>query len=210
MYYSSSAKWNAIIMIFLAILVIIGIVYGVRALNNNTPYVPKEFTTTRAQAAQTSDKIVNQATISISNLNAIALAYNSGKYNTALDLATQEVNHNNDERNSASTLSSQLGVMANDLYKIRPGKAEQIGVQAIGKEYQILENIVNYVGLTYQLINELKISYINSTNVGGVAAIANVSSLNNVVVQLNNYAQSINSLNQQYLSLMSQFDTLTK
>jgi|GEM_PF-5571701 hypothetical protein len=209
MYYSSSAKWNALIIVVLAILLVVGIVYGVNVLSNGAPYVPQEFKSTRAQAAQTSDQIVSEATASITNLNAISSAYNSGDYNTALNLAIEEANHNNAERSSASSLSTQLGTMANDLYQIRPESAEQVGVQAIGKEYQILENLVNYIGLTDQLLNELKIGYVSQSNATSSTATLN-KNLNNTVGQLNTYAQSVNSLNQQYLSLMDQFDTLTK
>ncbi|MCL4405393.1 MAG: hypothetical protein M1361_01830 [Patescibacteria group bacterium] len=209
MYYSSSARWNAVIILVLAILLVIGIIYGAEALNNSMPYVPKEFTTTRAQAAQTSDAIVSLADTSITNLNDISTAYNAGDYNKALDIAIQEINSNNQERDNASILSTQLGTMANDLYQIRPESAEQIGVQAIGKEYQIIENLVDYSDLIYKLLDQLKVGYISQT--GGATSTASLNAeLNKIVDQLNSDAQSVNSLNKQYLSLMNQFDSLTK
>lgn len=209
MYYSSSAKWNALIIVVLAILLVVGIIYGANALSNNSPYIPKEFTSTRAEAAQTSGQIVSEAATSISNLNAISAAYNSGKYDMALNLAIQEVDRNNNERNSTAALSNQLGTMAGDLYQVRPESAEQVGVQAIGAELQILSNLISYTGLTSQLLDELKMGYIKQTNTASGTAALNTN-LNNTVSQLNGYAQSVNSLNQQYLSLMAQFDNLTK
>ncbi len=210
MYYSASAKWNALIMIVLAILLVAGIVYAVNVLSGNGAYVPKEFTDTRAKAAQTSSDIVNQAATSITNLNAISAAYNAGKYDVALNLAIDEVNHNNDERNSTSALSGQLGTMASDLYQVRPESAEQIGVQAVGKELQILSNLIHYTGLTSQLLDELKAGYINSGNETASSTAALNARLNDTVSQLNGDAQSVNSLDQQYLGLMAQFDKLTK
>lgn len=209
MHYSSSAKWNAIIMIVLAAILVLGIVYAAKVLNNMAPYVPQDFTTTRTQASKTSDNIVSLSSASISNLNAISADYNAGKYTSALDMAIQEVNHNNDVRDQASALSSELGTMAGDLSQIRPASAEQIGVQAIGKEYQIIENLVNYISLTYQLLDQLKLGYIVPNRTASSTEQFN-SRLNDLVSKLNGYAQSVNSLNQDYLGLMAQFDGLTK
>jgi hypothetical protein len=192
-------------MIVVAILIVVGVIYGGEALSGNMPYVPQGFTNARVQAAQTSGQIMSDASTSITNLNAISVTYNSGKYDTALDLAIQEVHHNVDERNSEATLSTQLGTMASNLYQLRPSSAEQVGVQAIGEEYQVLEKLVDYSNLVDQLLNELRAGYIDQ---GSIAALN--TNLNNTVGLLNSDAQSINSLNQQYLSLMAKFDTLTK
>lgn len=209
MYYSSASRRNALIMIVLAILLVVGIIYAAESLSGGGPYVPKEFTTTRAEAAQTASQIVSQANASITNLNAISAAYNSGKYNTALDLAIQEADRNNNESSSSLALSSQLSTMANDLYQVRPESAEQIGVQAIGTELQIVSKLIDYTGLTSKLLQDLRTGYIIQGN--GATSTAGInSSLNQVVSGLNGDAQSVNSLNQQYLNLMTQFDTLTK
>lgn len=209
MYYSSSARWNALIIILLAILLVLGIIYAAQSFTGNGPYVPQSFTTTRAQAAQTSSEIVSQAATSITNLNAISAAYNAGNYSNALDLAIQETNRNNEERASATILATELGSMANDLYQVRPDTAEQAGVQAIGEEYQILSNLLNYTAETTQLLDDLKMAYVEGTATASSTAPLNAR-LDGVVAQLNADSQSVNSLNQQYLSDMAQFDTLTK
>lgn len=208
MYYSSTARWNALIIIVLAVILIGAIVYSAESFNNSGPYVPSEFTSTRADAAQISTQIVDQASSSTANLNSISAAYNSGKYQEALSLVTQEVDENNSNRTSTAALSNDLGVMANDLYQVRPDSAQQVGVQAISEELQVVSNVVSYDDLTTELLNDLKAGYLSLVTPSSTAEFN--SKLNSVVSQLNSDAQNVNSLNKQYQASMSQFDSLTK
>jgi hypothetical protein len=205
MYYSASAKWKAIILI-LSVLLLAGVIYGVVSLKAR-PVVPQKFSDTRGEAAQTAEGIVGLASESLANLEKVGAADKAGRYGEALDLVLQEVNRNREARDRAVVLSQQLGLMAGALYQVKPIEAAQLGVEAIGKEYQIVERLINYNGITYQLLDVLRAHYGSGTVGQGMDIHSRVDEL---IGKLNSDARAVNAINEEYKGLMASFDNLTK
>ncbi len=201
------ARWKAIVIVSLGIFVVGGILYASTFLGEK-PVVPKQFSDARAGAAQTAEGIASMAGDSVTNLAKISGADKAGKYEEALNLVLVEVGRNSELRDRAEVLSQQLGLMTQALSQVRPQDAAQVGIQAIGKEYQIVQKLVDYNGLTYQLLDVLRGRYdgISSSPTSASAQ----AKINSLITDMNADASAVNVLNEEYKGLMTQFDSLTK
>ncbi len=207
MSYNASSKWNAVIVLALGLVLVGGIVWAANSVIDKR-FVPEQFSNARTQAAQTAEGIVTMSGDSISNLAKVSDFDKQGKYDLALDVVLQEVSRNSELRDRAEVLSQQLGLMTQVLAQVKPQDAAQTGVQAIGKEYQIVEKLVDYNGLTYQLLDLLRGRYDGLLDApAGPAAQAKI---NQFIAQMNADASAVNTLNEEYKGLMSRFDSLTK
>jgi hypothetical protein len=190
-------------MLTLGIILVAGILFAASLVNGGT-YVPKQFSDARAEAAQTADGIVSMSNDSIANLTKISELDKAGKYNQALDLVTQEKYRNDELGNRAEILLRGLSLMTQALSQIKPQSAAEVGIQAIGKEYQINLKLVDYANSTYGLLNVL--DGVNSAP----ESVESQQEINSFISQMNVDASAVNTLNEEYKGLMAQFDALTK
>ena len=201
------ARWKTVTALGLGVLFVGGILYAATFLGER-PFVPKQFSDARTGAVQTAEGIVNMANESIVTLAKISELDKSGKYDRALDLVVQEVNRNNELRDRAEVLSQGLGLMTQALSQVKPQGAAVVGIQAIGKEYQIAQRLINYYNSTYELLDVLRGRYDGVSSDPSSASAQ--TKINDLITKMNADASAVNVLNEEYKGLMSQFDLLTK
>jgi hypothetical protein len=204
---SGFTMWKIITALSLGVLLIGGIMYAATFLGER-PFVPKQFSDARAGAVQTAEGIVSMAKESVTALARISELDKAGKYDQALDLVIQEVNRNNELRDRAEILSQGLGLMTQALSQVKPQSAAVVGVQAIGKEYQIAQKLIDYYNSTYELLDVLRGRYGGAS--GDPSSAGAQAKINDLITKMNADASAVNVLNEEYKGLMVQFDSLTK
>lgn len=169
------------------------------------PFVPQDFIDARGRGALISEEIVVSSEASITNLAAISQADEQGNYEDALNLVSKEIQDNEAAFIKAYNLSTQLGIMTNNLNAIKPENAARIGLEAILNESQIVQRLINYNADVRQLLDVLLSRFSNSGSVPNAK-----EKVKELISSMNDEARAVNDLNNKYKDLMSQFDKLTK
>jgi len=200
---SGSVNRNTVIILGLGILFIGGIIFASN-FSGERPFVPKQFSDARIEAAQTAEGIVSISNESIANLQKISEADKAGKYADALNMALQEVGRNEEFGHLTDDLFNELILMTQSLSGIKPQSAAEIGIQAIGGEMQLAQKLADYKLSTSDLLNVIRSLY------GGHAAAISKVNINEIITKMNADASAVNALNKEYKGLMDKFDSLTK
>lgn len=168
-------------------------------------FVPQDFTDARGRGAIIAEEIVASSETSIANLENIRQADERGNYTDGLNLVSKEIQDNEAAFVKAYDLSTQLGVMTNNLNSVKPENAARIGLEAVLNESQIVQRLINYNADVRQLLDVLLSRFSNSGSVPNAK-----EKVKELISSMNDEAKAINDLNNKYKDLMSQFDNLTK
>ena len=168
-------------------------------------FVPQDFTDARGSGAIIAEEIVASSETSIANLENIRQADERGNYTDGLNLVSKEIQDNEAAFVKAYDLSTQLGVMTNNLNSVKPENAARIGLEAVLNESQIVQRLINYNADVRQLLDVLLSRFSNSGSVPNAK-----EKVKELISSMNDEAKAINDLNNKYKDLMSQFDNLTK
>ncbi len=169
------------------------------------PFVPQDFTDARGKGAVIAEEIVASSEASIANLENIRQADEKGNYTDGLNLVSKEIQDNEAAFIKAYDLSTQLGIMTNNLNSVKPENAARIGLEAVLNESQIVQRLINYNADVRQLLDVLLSRFSNSGSVPNAK-----EKVKELISSMNDEAKAINDLNNKYKDLMSQFDNLTK
>lgn len=187
------------VRILVAFLIIILAAYFlIRFLFAETRNIPPDFLKARQQASLIAADIVQISNQSSQNIDQIAKLDEEQQYTEALTLVSNELEKNNEARRKAVDLSNQLEQMARNLADISPASASQIALEAVSSETTLISRLINYNDYLNQLLDVLRNKFLGKSDGDGVS---------DLIKKINNEAQAINDLNQQFNDTMKQFDS---
>ena len=192
-------------VVVVGLAVIYFLVKIVLVISSPKTFVPQDFTDARGRGAIIAEEIVASSEASIANLENISQADEKGNYTDGLNLVSKEIQDNEAAFVKAYDLSTQLGVMTNNLNSVKPENAARIGLEAVLNESQIVQRLINYNADVRQLLDVLLSRFSNSGSVPNAK-----EKVKELISSMNDEAKAINDLNNKYKDLMSQFDNLTK
>jgi len=195
---STSWIWKSTILL----IIILSCYLLVRLVLGQNVYVPKEFLEARLRGVEFADNIVRLSDESIKNLQQISDRDNTNKYSEGLALIKEELARNESARDNALKLSKELVTMTNSLPSIKPADSSKPGLEAIIIESQVAQHLISYNNYIYQLIESLRIKFVNPAK-------ADNTKIRNLIAEMNREAEAVNNLNTKYKELMSKFDDLT-
>ena len=175
----------------------------IRLVSGTTIHVPKEFLEARVRGGEFADHIVRLSEESIQNLRLISENDAANKYREGLERIKEELARNEVARDSALKLSKELVIMANSLQDIKPADSSKPGLEAIIVESQIVQYLISYNNNIYQLIELLRVKFLNPAK-------ADNEKIRIIIAEMNREAEAVNNLNEKYKELMSEFDELTQ
>lgn len=184
------------------IAIILGSYFLINWFLGSRAYVPKEFLEARLRAAKFADTIIRLSNESIRTLRLISDYDSANNYTEGLALIKEELSRNGVARDSALRLSKELIVMTNNLQTVKPDNSSKLGLEAILTESQIAQHLISYNNLIYDLVELLRIKFINPAR-------ADNQKIRSTIFAMNQEAGAVNNLNTQYKELMAQFDELT-
>lgn len=185
--------------VILAVVLILGAYFWSK---ESRGYVPRAFTEARVQGGDASAQIVSISQESISSLASIQTDETAGNGLAGLKTILYEINQNGIARNAAVDLSKNLEVMAQNLNQVSPTGATKVGLEAILDESQIVNKLISYNADSYNLLELLR------SRLEGNQSQANETEVKKTIETMNSEAKQINDLNNQYKTLMGEFDKL--
>lgn len=199
-----SANWRRK-AVYVAILVVILLVggwywYG----QSQTAYVPQEFYDARGRAAEISSRIVELTGASVQTLRLISAADEEGNYKRGLSLVTEEVGRNNEIKNQAVKLSEEVRTMALNLGAVKPEKAASAGFQAATTGLELAQRLVSYNNYAQELLAVLQ------TRLKSNGSPETKQRIEQIILKMNQEAETINNLNERYQEQIREFDKLVK
>jgi len=194
-----------LVSIFSTIILVVGFSYLPNTNGGfSEPYVSAEFLEARRRVGNDADKITNLTNISRENLDEIKKADIEGNYTTGLALIADEIDRNDDIRNTAEDLSEDLRDMAKYLDTVQPREATEIAVGAVTVGIELVQRLIVYNNNADDLFDTLQVRFQNG---GDEETRAKIEKL---ISTMNDDASAINSLSNEYRSLMIRFDGLTQ
>lgn len=190
---------KVIVISLVSALVILGVGFLFSKVNGGT-YIPATFFQARVAGAGAAKNIALLVGNSLANLSKIEAADKAGNSFKALELVQYEQNNSQDKQNAALALSAHLEEMARATNDITPPEARQLSVQAVTTGVSMVSRLIDYNGLLSQLFVGLNARFSGQGQPGGSPSVSDL------VSRLNGDATMINDLNQQFNSLLDQFD----
>lgn len=190
---ASRRAWILVIFLF----VVIGVYFSLRFLPNALKSVPPEFLTARADAAEAASAIVALSNQTAANIGDIAKLDAAHEYREALDRVSAELDRNREARAKAVALSADLGLMAQNIARIRPASAGQAALEAVSSETTLISKLIAYNDLLNQLLGALQRKFEGAGDANGVAKL---------IQKINDEARAINELNDKFNAGMASFD----
>ncbi len=188
----------AVISIFLTTLAI----FGAYKIADGGKFVPEEFVNSRIAGAVIAENIVKMSNDTLKSLETISQDENRRNYQSAIDTVYRELDHNKSARNEAIKLSNYLNQMAGSLSDIKPRKARDLATEAVGEEINIINHLISYNDHLNQLFELLKAKFEGKIQ-------NREDRLKELLLLMNQEANSINNLNQRFKLAMEEFDALT-
>lgn len=184
------------IKILIAFILIILVAYFfVRIITPDPKNIPEEFLRAKQQSALIAKEIVDISGQTSDNIKDISELDKQQKYEEALKLVSQEIEHNRQAREKAISLSNQLEIMAKNISAIQPLSLSQAAVQAVSYETTLISRLISYNDYLVQLLEILKNKFSGEEkNADGKIA--------ELITKINTEAQTINDLNDQFNSAM--------
>lgn len=161
--------------------------------------IPQEFTDARQRGAMLALEIGVIAQNSLRSLNEIAEHDRNNNRAEALLMITRELSKIKDLHGRAVTLSSALAAMGEQIPNIKPSGARTIAAEAISYEVAMVGRLISYNDTLKNLFEVLrqKLSVrIPHTN----------GQVQELLIQINANANSINALNKAFNDTMKRFD----
>ena len=170
------------------------------AANSKIKKVPDEFLKARQEASLIALDIISFSNQTANNISRISELDKEAKYEDALNLIAQEIDHNRQAREGAIKLSAQLEKMAKNISGIEPPEAAQIALQAVGSETALISRLISYNDYLLQLLEVLRQKFSEEKNINGRIV--------ELVGKINEESKIINDLDKNFNQLMSKFDKL--
>src|SRR3989344_6944628 len=187
-------------IIFAILIIAIYLFFYLLAANSNVKKVPDEFLKARQEASLIALDIISFSNQTANNISKISELDKESKYEDALNLIAQEIDHNRQAREGAIKLSAQLEKMAKNISGIEPPEAAQIALQAVGSETALISRLISYNDYLVQFLEVLRQKFSEDKNTNGRIA--------ELVGKINEETKAINDLDKNFNQLMSKFDKL--
>ncbi len=190
------------LVIILAALVAIG--YGVWFFVSCPPIKPPaEFLMARQKGAEISQKIVELASYINQKIEEINSLDSNGDNTKALGLIGEAENKNQEMLSQAVNLAKEMQIMTESLGGISLSKNRELAMKAITTETLLITNFMQYKEFLSEFLNNLRkaIAFSNTSPKIDYRQVAE-----NYRINLNIKAGTINSLNQQFIEQMQEFD----
>ena len=188
-----------ILIIFLLIVAAVWLI--IKMLTPDAKNTPKEFLETRQEASLIAKDIIDISSRTAENIKKISDLDKNKEYTEALNLISEELNNNRKARENAIKLSSQLETMAKNVSSISPASAGQTAIQAISSETALISRLINYNDYLINLLEILQAKFLEKEKNSNEKIIE-------LIGKINDEAKAINDLNNNFNSLMSEFDKI--
>ncbi|MEK7630036.1 MAG: hypothetical protein AAB432_01470 [Patescibacteria group bacterium] len=196
---SLSKKNKITIRIIISIIALGLLVYLFKIVYHPGIQLPANFINSREQAALVSQKIVELTTRTankISSLNVPSVASNP---NEALLLIRDARETNSEAYNQAFELSQNLQKLGESLSQIKDTYSQQTAYEALATELSLVSQFIIYTQNLNSFLDKLSV-FINA------GSSANQMAVKDALAEVNDRANAINKLNQDFLSKMADFD----
>ena len=190
---ASVKRFVLLTTLFLAI-IIVG-----KAVFFSTEYLPADFVNARTQGANIAEEIVAQSNYSAELLKTISQLDRNRKYQSALDIVSQEISKNQEANKKATKLSAQLEQMARLVEDIKPYQARQLATEALSSEVVLVSQLISYNAYLSLLYSVLQ----NKFQSGNYSSNGEVQQLVN---NINDEIRTINELNKRFNDSLEKFD----
>ena len=177
----------------------LAIIFVGKAVFFSTEYIPGDFISARTQGANIAEEIVAQSNYSAELLKTISQLDRNGKYQSALDVVSQEISKNQEANKKATKLSAQLEQMARLVEDIKPYQARQLATEALSSEVVLVSRLISYNAYLSLLYSVLQ----NKFQSGNYSSNGEVQQLVN---DINDEIRMINELNQRFNDSLKKFD----
>lgn len=171
---------------------------------SKSPNAPPQFFEARNRAGEISNRIVELTHTSVDNLELISAADEAGRYKRGLELTQEEIDRNAEVKNEAFKLSEELKIMALNLNEVRPKEAAEVGLQATTNGLELVQHLINYSNLTEELLGVLQ------TRLKSNGSPETRERIEQIILRMNQEAEAVNKLNDEYREEMKNFDQLTQ
>lgn len=171
---------------------------------NQAAHIPQEFYDARGRAAEISSRIVQLTDASVQTLQLISAADEAGNYRRGLTLVTEEVGRNNEIKNQAVKLSEEVKTMALNLGAVKPEKAASAGLQAATTGLELAQRLVSYNNYAQELLSVLQ------ARLKSNGSPETKQKIEQIILKMNEEAETINNLNERYQEETREFDRLAK
>lgn len=198
----------AIFLVFLGTIAMVSalVYFPIKTTNtrlSTKSYVSSDFLEARSSASNIANELVSLIKDSQNGLKAISEEDAAGNYTKALELVLSEINRNATIKNTAVELSDQLKKMTISLGGVSPKNAADIGFEAVTTEIELVQHLLTYNKYTQDLLTALRSRFeVNGT-------VEKRQKIEELIGNMNREADMINTLNEKYKNLMSEFDSLT-
>jgi hypothetical protein len=187
-----------ILVVFLALIIVGTIIAWISSRKSG---VPKDFTEARQQGAVIAQNIVGLSDDSTNDLAQVNNFDKSGDYTDALTLTTNIITKNQNLRDQAVSLSSQIEIMTKALPNIASPEARQDALNAISSRLALISELMNYSGDLENLLVTLQGHFTGAPIKPGA--------VQTIVTQINTDVNAINNFNAQAQQSMTEFDAVT-
>ena len=180
-------------------LIVLFIVFYILAKLSAPVSLPPEFLLARQEAASVSEKIVSLTNATNNKIKAVNISDLDGNVAAARNLLEEARNDNGAAYAQAFELSQYLQRIAESMKQVSSVKSQRLAYEAVSIELSLVSEFITYT----QNLNE----FLN--NLSRALATENLSDRQLVLNRLddvNRNVNKINSLNQEFLSKISEFD----
>lgn len=167
-------------------------------------YVPQEFYDARSRAGEVSTRIKGLTDASVVTLGQISSADQAGSYERGLTLVLEDVDRNSEIKGEAIKLSEELKIMALNLGAVKPDKAASAGLDAATAGLELVQHLINYNNYSQELLAVIQ------TRLRSNGSPETRQKIEQIILKMNEEAETINSLNEKYQEKMRGFDELVK
>lgn len=161
-------------------------------------HIPDSFANARNSAATIAEGIVNSLNETSQSLKTVQDYEKQRQLASALDIVMSQSGKNKQVSDQATQLALELEKMARSIPEISPDHAAQTALVAISSEAALINQLIAYTNDLNQLLALLNRRFQGSY--------VKADDINKVIESINQRTDSINSLNQQFVELMQNFD----
>ncbi len=198
-FYHKIPRRVRILIFFLLIVLAVWLIFKNFAPESKN--VPANFLQARQTASLIAQDIVAVSGRTAENINKISDFDKNKEYTEALNLISEELNNNRKAREKAINLSAQLEIMAKNVSSISPASAGQTAIQAISSETALISRLINYNDYLIKLLEILQAKILEKEKNSN-------EKIMELIGKINDEAKAINDLNNNFNSLMSEFDKI--
>ena len=166
-------------------------------------FVPENFIAARQRGAVIAKDIVQLTGDSLANLDEISAQDRQYNFGKALSLVHGELDQAKKSRLKAIKLTEELDRMARAASGIKPTKARNLVMEAVGNEVSLISHLIVYNDILNGLLQTLDYKFSGDIRY-------DVEDVQNLIKSMNKEAKEINNLNGIFNQKMGEFDELVK